>query len=123
MMCPCWYGVPELAIQDQGWCASAIAFRIQQVDADGVPLAGRTVVFAVDFPDVIFQGGGTGRLYLEQDATAEQRRALEAIFQGSQGGPMSVVGGLVSNWLPTEAVPIAAQEEGETVTVSVGTVG
>src|SRR5438552_2432983 len=51
MMCPCWYGVPELAIQDRGWCASAIAFRIDQGNADGVPLSGRTVVLAVDFPD------------------------------------------------------------------------
>ena len=27
MFCPCWFTVQELMIMDQGWCASAIAFR------------------------------------------------------------------------------------------------
>jgi hypothetical protein len=123
MMCPCWYTVPELAIQDQGYCASAIAFRIGQGHADGVPLDGRTVVLAIDFPELMFNGGGTARVYIGQDASADQRRALEAIFQGSQGGPMSIVGGLVSNWLPTETVPIALQEDGDSITVTVGNFG
>lgn len=30
MLCPCWFGMKELAVQDQGWCATADVFRIQQ---------------------------------------------------------------------------------------------
>ena len=123
MMCPCWYGVPELAIQDQGWCASAIAFRVDQGNSDGVALGGRTVVLAIDFPDVMFNGGGTARLYLDEESNAEQRGALEAIFQGSAGGPMGAVGGLVGTWLPTQTARIASQDEGDAITVMVGNVG
>lgn len=123
MFCPCWFGVPDLAVQDQGWCASAVAFRIQQGSADGVDLSGRTVVWAVDFPEVIFSGNGTARLWLEEGASAEQRRELEAIFQGKQGGPMSAVGGLVSTWLPTRTAAIDVRDEGDTITVRVGDVG
>src|SRR5438105_6674411 len=91
MMCPCWYGVPELAVQDQGWCASAIAVRVREGDADGVRLDGQTVVLAVDFPEVMFNGGGTGRLYLDDGASSEQRQALEGIFTGQRGGPMAAI--------------------------------
>src|SRR5438093_660754 len=95
MMCPCWYTVPELAINDQGWCASAIAVRIDRGNADGVSLDGRTVVLAIDFPGLIFDGGGTARVYLEQDASADQQRALEGIAQGNVGGPMGAIAPLV----------------------------
>ena len=123
MLCPCWFGVPELAVQDQGWCASAIAIRIGEGTADGVDLGGRTVVLALDFPEVMFNGNGTGRLWLEEGASTEQGRELEAIFQGRKGGPMEVVGGLVTNWLPTRTTNIDVRDEGDAVTVRVGDVG
>lgn len=123
MFCPCWYGVPDLAVQDQGWCASAIAVRIREGNADGVDLGGRTVVLAVDFPEVIFSGNGTARLWLEEGVSAEQRRQLEAIFQGKQGGPMEAVGGLVTTWLPTRTANIDVRDEGDAITVRVGDVG
>ena len=57
MLCPCWFTVQELMIMDQGWCASAIAFRARDGNSDGVALGGRTVVFAVDFPGpTLFDG-------------------------------------------------------------------
>ena len=123
MLCPCWFGVPDLAVQDQGWCASAIAIRIGEGTADGVDLGGRTVVLALDFPEVMFNGNGTGRLWLEEGANTEQARELEAIFQGRKGGPMEVVGGLVTNWLPTRTTNIDVRDEGDAVTVRVGDVG
>ena len=30
MFCPCWFTVQDLMIMDQGWCASAIAFRTRE---------------------------------------------------------------------------------------------
>lgn len=123
MLCPCWFGVPELAIQDQGWCATAAAVRVQEGEADGVSLAGQTVVIAFDFPDVIFNGGGTGRLYLDQRASAEQRRALEAIFTGRQGGPMEALAALLSTWLPSRTAPLDVTDDGDAVTVKVGDIG
>ncbi len=123
MFCPCWFGVPELAIQDQGYCASALAFRIQEGTSEGVDLSGRTVVFVAYFPELMFNGGGTGRLYLEESASAEQRRELEAIFSGARGGPMAGLAPLFTTWLPTRTAAIAINEGGDTVTVSVADAG
>ena len=124
MLCPCWYGVKELMVMDQGWCASAILFRVWQGQADGVTLDGCTLVLSYDFPGpTLFDGNATARLYLDAATTADQRRELEAIFQGTKGGPMTVLGGLVAQWLPTQTTPIALHEEGDTLTATVGSVG
>lgn len=123
MLCPCWFGVPELAVQDQGWCATAIAFRVREGIADGVDLTGRTAVVAVDFPELMFNGGGTGRLWVEADASAEQRRELEAIIQGKKGGPMGALAPLVATWLPTRTANIAVHDEGDAISFRVGDVG
>ncbi len=124
MFCPCWFTVQELMIMDQGWCASAIAFRVRDGNADGVNLGGRTVVFGVDFPGpTLFDGNATARLYFDEGASADQRREFEAIFQGQRGGPMAILGPLVSRWLPGQAANIAVNEDGETITVSVANAG
>lgn len=120
MLCPCWFGVPELMAMDQGWCDSAIAFRVQQGNADGVDLGGRTVVWASDFPGpTMFDGNATARLYIDDGTSAEQRPHLEEIFSGKRGGPWEPLGGLVTKWLPTRTAKIGVREEGDTVTVTV----
>src|ERR671919_2637334 len=83
MLCPCWFGVKELMVMDQGWCASTLLFRIQQGSSDGVNLGGRTVVLALDFPGpTLLDGSGTARLYVDEEAGADQRGELEAICSG-----------------------------------------
>jgi hypothetical protein len=124
MFCPCWFAVPELMVMDQGWCATAVAFRVRDGDADGLNLGGRTVVFGAEFPGpTMFDGNATGRIYVDDGASADQRRELEAIFHGQKGGPMAALAPLVTKWLPTQSVDITVNEEGETITVSVPTAG
>jgi hypothetical protein len=124
MHCPCWFGVKELMVMDQGWCRAAVTFRIQQGQADGVDIGGRTVVVGLDFPGpTLYDGNGSGRIYVDASATAEQSRALEAIFRGQRGGPMEIVGGLVTTWLPTQSANIEVREDGDTVHVAVSDVG
>jgi hypothetical protein len=48
---------------------------------------------------------------------------LEAIFQGTKGGPMAIVGGLVTKWLPTHATKINIQEQDGTLTATVAGCG
>jgi hypothetical protein len=62
-------------------------------------------------------------LYFDDGVSDEQHRALEAIFQGRRGGPMEVLGGLMSTWLDTKRVPITIDEEGDVITAAVGTAG
>jgi hypothetical protein len=88
------------------------------------PLGGRTVVLAFDFPGpTLFDGNGTARLYIDDGATAEQKRELEAIFQGKKGGPMEILAALMTKWLPTATSKIDIQEEGDTLTAIVGNFG
>jgi len=123
MLCPCWFGTKELAVQDQGWCASADIFRIQRGKSDGVDLSGRTVASTWYFPTTFLDGNGTGRLYIDEAATADQRRELEAIFRGKKGGPVAPLEGLITTWLPTVTVAIAIREAGDTLTATVGRFG
>lgn len=123
-LCPCWFGVKELMVMDQGWCATTFLFRIQQGNSDGVNLGNLDVVMASDFPGpTLFDGNGTARVYLSEGASADQCRELEAIFQGRKGGPMEIVSSLVTRWLPTEATRIDVQEQGGTVSATVGNFG
>jgi len=124
MFCPCWYTVPELMIMDQGWCRTSLTTRIQQGNADGVDLGGRTVTLVADFPGpTLFDGKATARAYIDDGASPDQQRALDAIFTGKQGGPMAILAGLVETWLPTQTVPIVVQDDGDTIRVNVGNVG
>ena len=84
MFCPCWLG-PE-GQPDQGWCGSALAFDIQRGSSDAIDLGGTKVALAVEWPGNFFGGNGTARLYIGNNANAEQRRELEAIFTGKKGG-------------------------------------
>ena len=120
MVCPCWFGVKELAVHDREWCATIDVFRIQQGNSDEVDLSGRTVVDTWYFPGPTFlDGNGTGRLYIDDGATAEQRRELEAIFQGKKGGPLTPLDTLIPTWLPSLTTRIEVQEDGDTITVTV----
>jgi hypothetical protein len=124
MLCPCWYGVQELMVMDQGWCASPILFRLRDGTADGVPLSGLTLALALFFPGpTLYDGNATARLYLEDTASADQQRALEPIMQGKRGGPMQILAGLITTWLPTQTTPITVQEANGTIRATVGRVG
>jgi len=123
LMCPCWFGVPELAVNDQGWCGTAAAFRIRQGQSDGIDLGGRTVVWAAYFPGNMFEGGGMARLYFDDGASDGQQRALQEIFQGKSGGPMEALAGLMSKWLPSQARKMDVTEEGDSITIAVQGLG
>jgi len=124
MLCPCWYGVQALMVMDQGWCASQILFRLRDGTADGVTLSGLTLALALFFPGpTLYDGNATARLYLEETATADQRSALEPIMQGQRGGPMQILAGLITTWLPTQTTPIMVQEANGTIQAMVGNVG
>jgi hypothetical protein len=124
MFCPCWFAVQDLMIMDQGWCATALVVPIDEGQCDGVDLSGCKVVLGSHFPGpTLFDGDATARLYLDEGTTAEQRDAVEAIFQGRRGGPMVVLAGLISTWLATQVVAISFDETGDVVTATVGSVG
>ncbi len=124
MFCPCWFGVQELMIMDQGWCGSALAFQVDEGRSDGVDLAGRTVVIGIHFPGpTLFDGNATARVYIDEATSDDQARQLEAIFSGQRGGPMEILSGLVSTWLPAQKVAISVSENDDNVDVEVAGAG
>ena len=84
MLCPCWLG-PE-GTPDEGWCGGALGFDIQRGNSDGIDLGGTKIALTAEWPGNFFGGQGTARLYIGDNASAEQRRELEAIFSGKKGG-------------------------------------
>ncbi len=122
--CPCWFGVKELMKMDKGWCDNTLLFRVSKGSQDGVDLGGTTVVFASDFPGpTVLDGNATARLHVDESASDDQRRKLEAIFRGEVGGPMEIIGGLVSKWLPSNYCKIDIEDDGDKLTAKVGDVG
>lgn len=119
MICPCIFGPAK---PDQGWCGGALVFNIEQGNADGVSLSGTRAVLAFDLPGDFFGGNGTGRLYLDESANADQRRELEAILGGQKGGAFAALGGVLSKVLPTEVVSIQVSL-GDSPGAKVGNVG
>ena len=121
MLCPCWLG-PE-GEPDQGWCGGAFAFDIRAGESDGVNLGGSKVAFAAEWPGNFFGGNGTARLYIDEGASADQRRELEAIFSGRKGGHLEgLFGAVIAKWLPARVTKIDFRW-GESPSLTVGSVG
>ena len=124
MLCPCWYGVQELMIMDQGWCASALLFRVSEGEFDGLDLGERTVIVAIHFPGpTMFDANGTGRVYVDDGASEDQSIALETILQGIRGGPMEIAKSLTATWLPTQRAAISVQADDGNVSATIGDFG
>ena len=121
MLCPCWLG-PEIE-PDEGWCSAALAFDIQQGSSGAVDLTGTKVALLAEWPANFFEGNGRARLYFEAAASAEQREALEKIFNGSDGGPLEpLFGAVVNEWLPAQVAQLDI-DWGESPTLSIGDIG
>ena len=124
MLCPCWFGEADLMLMDQGYCGTSILIRIREGKYEGTDLSGLCAVVSLHFPGpTLFDGGATGRVYVDAGASDDQLSALEVLLQGQQGGGMEVPASLTSTWLSTQRVPITVSESDGKVTASVGKVG
>jgi hypothetical protein len=120
-LCPCWLG-PD-GEPDQEWCAAIFGFEIEAGNSDGIDLAGAKMVFMIHWPENFFSGNGSGRLYIDDDANADQQRDLEAIFSGSKGGMLEGLwGAVLKNWHPSRISKIDIQW-GDNPEIRVGGIG
>ena len=121
MLCPCWLG-PE-GEPDQGWCGGGFVFDVREGNSDGVDLGGTGVFLTAVWPGNFFGGNGTARLYLDESASDDQRRELEAIFSGHKGGHLEgLFGAVVTKWLPAKSAKIDIQW-GDNPSFTVGDIG
>ena len=56
----------------------------------------------LDFPGpTLLDGQGTGRVYVDDQASPEQVAAIETVLQARNGGPMTILASLIATWPPT----------------------
>jgi hypothetical protein len=86
-ICPCRRidGVPG-GRSTHGVCMGVLSWLIEDGAADGVDLSGLPVAMAITYYDDEPGSPWSWILYLDEQATDEQRAALEAIYTGRLGG-------------------------------------
>ncbi len=86
--CNCDYGCPcnFNGYPTYGNCEALVGYRIRRGHFTGTKLDGVTFVLAAWWPKAIHEGNGIARFYVDQAASADQVRAIEAIGSGKHGG-------------------------------------
>ena len=118
--CPCTMGSTKA---DRGWCSGCLAFHVRQGTIDGVDVSDTKAVLVGDWPSSYLEGNGTGRLYLDEALTAEQRSALAGVLSGRKGGPLQMLAVIVPNIEPTKVAPISIEKNGDETHIMVGDFG
>lgn len=103
VLCPCWIGEDP----DDGTCESALAYHVRSGVVDGVDVSGLTVASAVKIPGNVLNGGWRRRLFVDDQATAEQMTALVDVLTGRLGGPLAELASLVDEELEPRRAPIS----------------
>ena len=113
LLCPCLFTQAK-ARPTEGHCDVVLGFHINRGTYGKTDLSGLNAAQAFITPGPMAQGGGTGALYVDGRANAEQRAALEAIFAGQAGGPPSLLAPMIAHRLPTKTARIEFSASGDT---------
>jgi hypothetical protein len=95
-------------------CLGYWAVRIDEGTYGDVPLAGLKGLLAFDCPQHMIEGNWTEVAIIDEAASPEQRKALEAILTGQAGGAWALLAKFVSRRLETRFLPIELTEEPQT---------
>src|SRR5881628_2125479 len=101
--CPCNFN----ALPTHGNCEALVAYRIKKGKFGDTKLDGAIFGLSAWWPKAIHEGNGTAALYLDENTTSDQRKAIEAIFSGKNGGGIFEI--FPKTWskiLPTKVVKI-----------------
>jgi len=117
LVCPGHMHFDQLCTHER--CLGYWAIRIESGEFGAVSLAGLRAVIAFDAPQHMISGDWTEVLLIDQEATAEQRTALETILAGRAGGPWEKLGQFVGKWLETRylAIEFTEDEVSKSVTI------
>jgi hypothetical protein len=120
VVCPC---TASLALgADYDRCRVTLVFHIVQGDVEGTDVGGLTVAAIADTPKVMTDGNWRLGVFIDAAASDQQAEKLGAVFGGQLGGPMEMLGPLVSESLGVERAVIEVREEGLRHSVKIGDV-
>ena len=115
--CPCNFNAPPT----KGFCEGAIGFRVEDGAYNGVRLDGLSTFIGVKWPGAIHEGKGKASIYIDEEASAEQRDALIKIISGEAGGlPFEILANTFTEIIGPKFVPIEVKVAGKNTEVTVG---
>lgn len=99
--CPCNFDAPPT----YGYCQGGWALRIREGHCGNLKLDGLHFAYMAKWPKAIHEGGGTGKLFIDEKASRDQRHALEQILKGNLGGtPWPIFAKTIDTWFETSFV-------------------
>jgi hypothetical protein len=119
VLCPCWIGEDP----DFGTCDTIVAWRFDKGSIDGVDVAGRTVALIAHVPGNILAGNWRAAVYLDENVSPAQEKAILDLYTGKLGGPVGELVKLVGEVVSVEKVPITFDVQGGRGTVQLGDAG
>src|SRR5438093_10913454 len=100
--CPCVF----LSAPTEGQCTVLLAWHIDKGSFGNIALNGLNVGLLAHAPGHMLQTKWKVALYLDQNASADQQKALGAIFSGQAGGHLAALGPLIGEVMGIKTVPI-----------------
>jgi hypothetical protein len=115
--CPCNFsGFPT-----HGKCEGNVGFYIEEGERDGVSLVGVKVAMTAAWPGAIHEGNGTGVMFIDSDATEEQRAALLPILTAEDGGmPFEIFKAVLSDIKGPYFETVEFEDKGVESSIKVG---
>ena len=87
LMCPCNLSFDHGATYD--FCRATLVFDIREGEVEGTDISGLRVAVIIDTPKVMTDGNWRLGVFVDEQATDEQREKLVQVFSGQLGGPMA----------------------------------
>lgn len=113
--CPCKFG----ANPTKGHCKGILGFEIQDGSYGDVDLDGLGLALIIHAPAAPWEGDITGTTYIDEEATPEQREALQAILSGQAGGFWEILGDLISDDRGVKFAPVRMERSGKRRTFTI----
>ncbi len=105
VLCPCWIGEDP----DFGICDGTLAWKIEKGTIDGVDVSGLSICLLAHIPGNILQGNWRVVVYVDENASAEQEKALLDVYTGKLGGPVADFAQLVGEVVAVERAPFTVE--------------
>jgi hypothetical protein len=104
VVCPCTASLTLGA--DNDYCRAVLVFQVDSGEVDGVDVSGLTSAVLAESGRYMHEGNWKVGLLIDDSASDEQVDKLAAVFSGQLGGPMAALGGLITEQLGVERVPM-----------------
>ncbi len=105
VLCPCWIGEDP----DFGTCDGTLAWKIEKGTIEGVDVSGLSICLLAHIPGNIMQGNWRVVVYVDENASAEQEKALLDVYTGKLGGPVADFAQLVGEVVAVERAPFTIE--------------